>query len=440
MNSDLNRRNFFKTGAAATLAGMTAPAAPVGNNGTARIGYIGVGSQGTNLLRTSLVSDDVEVPAVCDINPENLQRAQQLVEKSGRDRPAGYGEGEEAFRKMLERDDLDGVIIATPWEWHAVMAVETMKAGKYACLEVPGATTVEECWDLVNTSEQTGMPCMMLENHSYQDNNLAVLNMIRAGLFGELVHGECGYQHDVRFTKLDTEGNLRWRGKHSVVRNGDLYPTHGLGPVAQWMDINCGNRFLYLTATATKSRGIKHYAASHFGPDHPNAKRDYALGDIVTTVIKTARGETITINHDTNSPRPYSNMMKVQGTQGVYNELRGAVHFEDPSPEQGRRRREAWEDFAPYQQKYRHTYWKEFEKMAEGFGHGGTDYMKLRGFIDAVKQRGPVPIDVYDTAAWSVVSPLSEASVAMGSMPQEFPDFTRGKWVNRRPFFAIDAS
>ena len=436
MRDNMNRRRFVKAGAGAALAVSGALPGFAQEGRKIRIGYIGVGGQGTNLLRSSLSMKDIEVPAVCDINPDHLKRAQQLVEKSGRDRPAGYGQGEEDFRRMLTRDDLDGAIIATPWEWHAAMAVETMKAGKYACTEVPGATTVQECWDLVDASEDTGMPLMMLENHSYQDNNLAVLNMIRAGLFGELIHGECGYQHDVRFTKLDDQGNLKWRGRHSVVRNGDLYTTHGLGPVAQWMDINCGNRFLYLTSTATKSRGIKHHAFRLFGPGHSSARRNYALGDIVTTVIKTARGETITINHDTNSPRPYSNMMKIQGTKGVYNELRHAVYFEPEDPHG--KHREEWQDFAPYQEKYRHSYWKEFEKLAAGSGHGGTDYIKLRGFFDAVKDRKPAPVDVYDTVAWSVVSPLSEASVAKGSAPEEFPDFTRGKWLNRKPFFALD--
>lgn len=433
MRNQIGRREFLKASTAGAVA--VATASPLRGQGgrKVRLGFIGVGGQGTNLLRTSLDMKDVEVPAVCDIDGERVARAQDLVEKTGRRRPEGYTRGEEDFRRLVMRDDLDGVLIVTPWEWHVSMGVATMKAGKYACLEVPGATTIEECWDLVNTSEQTGMPCMMLENHCFQDNNLAVLNMVRAGLFGELTHGECGYQHDVRYHKVDKDGNLGWRGRHSVVRNGDLYPTHGLGPVAQWMDINCGNRFLYLTSTATKSLGMKIYMTQLNGPDHAHSKLTYALGDVVVTVIKTARGETITINHDTNSPRPYSNMMKIQGTKGLYNELRGAVYFEGLAESH----QQKWIDFAPYQEKYRHKYWEEFEKIAAGFGHGGTDYIKLRGFIDAVKEKLPTPIDVYDTVAWSVISPLSEMSVAKGSAPVEFPDFTRGKWVNRKPFFGL---
>ena len=436
MSNQIGRRDFIKAGTAGAVAIASAVPLRGQDDRKVRLGFIGVGGQGTNLLRTSLNMKDVEVPAVCDIDREHLARAERLVTESGRKSPATYGGGDEDFHRLVAQDDLDGVLIVTPWEWHVPMGLAAMKAGKYACLEVPGATTIQGCWDLVNTSEQTGMPCMMLENHSYQDNNLAVLNMIRAGLFGELTHGECGYQHDVRYHKMDKDGNLGWRGRHSVVRNGDLYPTHGLGPVAQWMDINCGNRFLYLTSTATKSLGMKQYMVERKGPDHPQARLTYALGDIVTTVIKTARGETITINHDTNSPRPYSNMMKIQGTKGLYNELRGAVYIEGLT-EVGKER---WIDFAPYQEKYRHTYWKEFQKMAEGFGHGGTDYIKLRGFIDAVKEKRPTPIDVYDTVAWSVVSPLSEMSVAKGSAPVEFPDFTRGRWVNRKPFFAMDVT
>ncbi|HUU26730.1 MAG TPA: Gfo/Idh/MocA family oxidoreductase [archaeon] len=433
MKKGITRRNFLKASVAAGVATSFGTAALFGKDDRkVRVGFVGVGSQGTNLLSTSLAMGDIDIPAVCDIDTEHLERAQRLVERSGQPTPEGYSNGPEDYKRMSTRDDLDAIITATPWELHVPVLVDAMNNGKYACTEVPTAYTIESCWDLVNTSERTGMPCMMLENHCYQKNNTAVLRMIRAGLFGELLHGECGYQHDVRYVKFGPDGELLWRGKHSVTRNGDLYPTHGLGPVAHWMDINRGDYFDYLTSTATKSRGLNHYIAKKFGPDHPNAKRQYALGDIVTTVIRTFNGLTITINHDTQSARPYSNMMKIQGTKGLYNELNRSVYFEDLSPKE-----HTWEPFDKYEEQYEHQMWKDWEKMAADFGHGGTDYLKLRSFYDAVKAKKPTPIDVYDSVAWSVVTPLSEQSVAGGSVPVKFPDFTRGKWKTNKPTFGL---
>ena len=439
MENRINRRKFLQVSAAAGLASsmIKSGKAHAAKDGKARVGFTGVGNQGTNLLETSLAMQDIEVPAICDINKDNLSHALDLVEKSGRKRPEGYSADPEDYRRMSEREDLDAVLTATPWELHVPVMVDAMNKGKYACTEVPAAYTVEGCWDLVETSERTGMPMMMLENHCYQLNNTAVLQMVRAGLFGELLHGECGYQHDVRYLggkegKIGANGELLWRGKHAITRNGDLYPTHGLGPVAHWMDINCGDQFHYLTSAATISRGMNTEIAKRFGKNHPNATREYALGDVVTTVIRTRLGRTITINHDTQSPRPYSNMTKIQGTKGLYVELNRSVYFEDLSPEMHR-----WEPFDAYEKKYEHPMWTAWQKISATFGHGGTDYLKLRSFFDAVKDRNPVPIDVYDAVAWSVISPLSEKSIANGSAPVEFPDFTNGKWKTRKPFFGV---
>ncbi|MEA2063279.1 MAG: Gfo/Idh/MocA family oxidoreductase [Gemmatimonadota bacterium] len=434
MQKEISRRSFLKASVAASLASSVGSATPLigRDNRKVRVGFVGVGSQGTNLLRTSLAMDDIEVPAICDIDPEHLGRAQRMVERRGLTKPEGYSRGPGDFKRMSAREDLDAIITATPWEWHVPVMVDAMRNGKYGCTEVPAAYTVEGCWDLVNTSEETGVPCMMLENHCYQKNNLAVLNMVRAGLFGDLLHGECGYQHDVRFVKFGPDGELLWRGKHSVTRNGDLYTTHGLGPVAHFMDICRGDYFEYLTSTASRSLGLNHFVSKKFGPDHPNAKRKYALGDIVTTVIRTFKGLTITINHDTQSPRPYSNMTKIQGAKGLYNELAKSVYIEDLSPEEHR-----WEPFGKYQEQYNHQMWKDWEKISKDFGHGGTDYLKLRSFYDAVRDRKPTPIDIYDSVAWCVVTPLSEQSVAGGSVPVKFPDFTRGKWRTSKPVFGV---
>ena len=389
-----------------------------------------------------LSMDDVEVPALCEINNEKLQFARDMVGKSGRKSPEGYL-GKEDYHKLVNRDDLDGVIIATPWLLHTPMTVAAMRAGKYCAPEVWGASSIRECWDLIEAYEETGMPCMMLENHCYDRSNMAVLKMIREGLFGELIHGECGYCHDLRGIKFNpgvefgpgAKGEAEWRTYHSIKRNGDLYPTHGLGPIANCFDIERGNRMATLTSTATKSRSLNQYIVNQVGRDHPNAKIKFKLGDIVTTVIKCQNGETIIINHDTNLPRPYSNDYVIQGTKGIWMEHRrlvNAIYIEGRSPEEHK-----WEKFDKYFDEFEHPLWQKFRKKGVRGGHGGAGYLKTRAFVECVKRQIPTPIDVYDTAAWIAVTPLSEESIAKGSAPVEFPDFTRGRWMKNKPIFGL---
>jgi len=443
MSKEITRRTFIKSSAAAGLAlSFAAPSILTGKDDRkVNIGFIGVGSQGTSNLGVCLARGDVEVTAICDIDKEAADRSAKIVTDAGQPEPRLYTRGDEDFRRMLDqRDEVDGVIISTPWLWHTPMSVATMKAGKYCAPEVWGATTVDECWELVKTSEETGMPCMMLENHCYDRDSMTVLNMVRKGLFGELIHCQCGYQHDIRDVKFRPGaefgdkglGEAKWRTKHSIDRNGDLYPTHGLGPIANCVDDNRGNRMVYLTSTATKSRGLHNYILEKGGPEHPNAKIEWALGDIVTTVIKTARGETIVINHDTNLPRPYSNMYRVQGTKGLWMEDGYLIYIEGMSPEEHQ-----WEPFEPYMEKYEHPLWQKHLKAVADGGHGGADPLKNGAFVECVKRRIPTPIDVYDTAAWIVVSPLSEQSIAQGGAPVEFPDFTQGKWKTNKPIFGL---
>ncbi len=375
--------------------------------------------------------EGVDIPAVCDVDQAKVERAQAQVEKSGRAKPEGYWRGEEDFRRLLERSDLDAVVIATPWDWHTPMAVAAMKAGKYAAVEVPCAITLDQCWDLVNTHEQTGVPCMMLENWSFRRDNLAVLNMIRQGLFGEIVHCHCAHSHDcIDHWFFDAQGNPRWSAKYLSKRNADQYPTHSLGPVLSWMDINCGDAFGYLTSTASRSLGINTYFAAKFGPDHPNAKRRFTQGDIVTSVVKTVKGNTIVINYDMQLPRPYDNRWMIQGTNGLYSETRNSVYVHRKSPKY-----HEWESFDPYQQKYEHRWWKEMQQEAAAASHGGTDYLELQEFLRAVRTKTQTPIDVYDSVTMSVITPLSEESIAKGSAPIPCPDFTRGKWKTRKPAF-----
>lgn len=418
----IDRRKFL----AAPAALAAAQRQPV------RIGVIGTGGRGTGLLRLLARMEQVAVPALNDIRKENLERAAGFITASGRPAPELYT-GEEDYRRLVARDDIDAVIIATPWEWHAKMAVAAMRAGKYAGVEVPAAITLDECWELVRVHEETGVPCMMLENWSFLRPNLAVLKMIRAGLFGEIVHCHCAHSHNCLYWYFDPEGNPRWSGLHLARRNADQYPTHSLGPVLSWMDINCGDVFAGLTSTATRSLGINHYFRKKFGPDHPSAKRQWKQADIVTTVVRTARGNTIVINNDMQLPRPYDNRWMIQGTEGLYDEARSAVYLSGRSPKY-----EQWEPLAPYQEQYDHLWWRRMRKDVPDIGHGGTDYLELKLFVDAVASRSPTPIDVYDSVTMSVIIPLSEQSIAAGSAPVACPDFTRGRWKTRKPVFALE--
>jgi predicted dehydrogenase len=437
MSTQINRRDFIQT--TTTLATGVGFSALAGHGAQTRevlpvrVGIVGVGNRGTSLLRLVLSLEHVAVPAICDVSNSNLERAQSIVEKASGKRPEGYAKGEEDYQRLIQRDDLDAVVIATPWNWHTKMAVAAMKTGKYAGVEVPAAITLEECWQLVDTSEQTGVPCMMLENWSFRRDNLAVLNMIRAGLMGEIIHCHCAHSHNcVDHWFFDPQGNMRWGGEFLITRNADQYPTHGLGPVLSWMDVNCGDAFAYLTSTATRERGITGQLRKKLPPDHENLRRRYAQGDIVTTVVKTQRENTIVINYDMQSLRPYDNRWMIQGTEGIYSESRNAVYLNGKSPKY-----EEWESFDPYQEKYEHAWWKALRQGSSEASHGGTDYLELALFIKAVRSRTQTPIDVYDSVTMSSIVALSEKSISQGSAPTSCPDFTRGKWKTRKPHFAV---
>jgi len=439
MNRKIARRKFLKASTAAA-AGLTLTSTGLSRDvseseKSVRVGVVGVGHRGAALLRVLLSMKGVEVPAICDIDLQHLQRAMSMVDKTNQKAPEGYSNGEEqAFKSLMDRDDLDAVVIATPWKWHTPMAVYGMRAGKYVGVEVPAAITMEQCWELVDAYEETGVPCMMLENWSFRRDNLAVLNMIREGLFGEIVHCHCAHSHDcIDHWFFDEEGNDRWPAKYLLERNADQYPTHSLGPVISWMDINCGDNFAQVTSTASKSLGINAYFARTFGPEHPGARRQYAQGDIVTTVVKTQRGKTIVINYDMQLPRPYDNRWMIQGTLGIYNEQRDSIYLSGRS-----RKFHQWEPFAPYQAEFEHSWWKTMGNKGRKYGHGGTDYLELDQFLNAVRYKAPTPISVYDSVIMSVIVPLSEQSIAAGGVPVECPDFTRGEWKTRKPTFAVE--
>jgi predicted dehydrogenase len=393
-----------------------------------RMGFIGVGGQGSGHVGNFLKIENVEIRAVCDIVESKVARIQKWVQEAGGKKPEGYSLGEFDFKRMCQRDDLDLVFIATPWRWHVPMCLEAMNTGKHAAVEVPAAVTIDECWQLVVTSEKTRKHCVMMENCCYDRIELMILNMVRHGVLGELICAECGYLHDLRGVKFDNQGEGLWRRAHSIKRNGDLYPTHGLGPIAQCMNINRGNQFDYLVSMATKSRGLKIYSEKIFGADSPHAKQKYALGDVVTSMIRTVNGETIIVKHDTNSPRPYSRDILVQGTKGIIRKYpKTRVHIEGISEPHN------WDDVDSYLQQYDHPLWKSMEEISKGAGHGGMDFIEDYRLIECLRKGLPMDMDVYDAAAWSVVSELSERSIAAGSRPMKFPDFTRGKWKQAKP-------
>lgn len=450
MDDKMNRRDFLKVGSATTVGvGAMTTAFAFGAEEAAkplRVGMIGVGDRGTSHLK-SLLTMGVQIPAVCDITQAHLERAQSLVEKAGQKRPEGYGRDTEDYQRMMTRDDLDAVLIATYWQYHAPIAVCAMQSGKYAAVEAPVALTIDECWDVVNTHEATGVPCMMLENWSFRRDNLAVLNMIRAGLLGEVVHCHCAHSHNcIDHWFFDADGNMRWGGEFLVKHNASQYTTHALGPVFGWMNIGCGDYYDKVVSMSNRSLGINHYFAGKFGAAHPNAKRKYAQGDIVSTMVKTKLGNTIVINYDMQLPRPYDNRWEVQGLEGIYNEQRKAIYLSSHSPKY-----EEWEPFESYQEKYDHSWWKAAQQQANSLhgrndagaqlmvGHGGTDYQELSQFLKAVRNKTPTPIDVYDSVVLSVINPLSEKSITESAVV-ECPDFTRGRWKTKKPVFAMESA
>lgn len=411
-----------------------------------RLGFIGVGLRGQNHLDLALRRNDVEVVAICDVQQRMIDMSKDMIKKAGRPMPQVIMDGDYGYKKLLENKNIDAVIIATPWEWHTVMCIDAMKAKKYVGCEVITGMTVEECWQLVHTSEETGMPLMMLENVCYRRDVMAILNMVRQNLFGELVHMQGGYQHDLRAVKFNDGkqaygggvefgekgfSEARWRTQHSVTRDGDLYPTHGIGPVAMMADINRGNRFTELVSYSTQARGLHEYIIKNGGENHPNAKVNFKLGDVVTTMIKCARGETILLQHDTNLPRPYSLGFRVQGTSGIWMDVNSAIYIEGKS-----KKAHEWDDAKEWLEKYDHPLWKKYGNDAAGAGHGGMDWFVLNAFIEAVKRKTNTPQDVYDAVTWSAITPLSESSIRLGGETMEFPDFTMGKWMFRKNDFA----
>ncbi len=429
MTTRINRRTF--AGVAAAAAAAEAGAA----ERTVRVGMIGAGLRGLSLLRPLLDLPAVDVVAICDMDDNAAARARKACEDAGKPRPAIYAGGPEDYRRLLDVEDLDGVIVATPWEWHAPMGVAALEAGKAVAIEVPAAVTIDQCWQLVEAAERAGVSATMLENWVYRREPLAVLNIARAGLLGEIVYCESGYGHDVRGTMFDArfadKGDLRWRGEHVVTRNGNLYPTHQFAPVAMLMDINHGTRIESLVAMGGVSRGMNQYAVDRWGSAHPSARRGYVNSDRTTVLVQLEDGRTALNFHDIQSWHPRDDGHKYQGTKGMVRwpfPGEGSIWVQQRHWDGKAVDARQWHSLNPFLDEFDHPIWKTFGVRALQFGHNGADWMELRGWTESLRHGSPPPVSIVDAVTWSAIGPLSELSIASKSRSVEMPDFSKGKW------------
>jgi hypothetical protein len=452
----MDRRNFIKSTAAASTVALISPNSLFANKGKldkVRVGLVGSGMRGQVHLSELLKRSDVEVIAIAEPDQRMIDYSNKIFERNKK-KPVKYYMGDTGYKELYKRKDIDAVIIATPWELHEIQAIEAMKAGKIVGLEVCGAITLDECWNYVDTYEKTKVPIFMMENVCYRRDIMAVMNMARKGLFGDILHGQGGYQHDLR-NVLFNDGvkvvgggvefgekgfsEAHWRTNHYVKRNAELYPTHGLGPVATMMDVNRGNRITHLTSMASKQAGLTDYIVKNGGADHPNAKVQFKQGDIVQTMLKCENGETILLTHDTSLQRPYNLGFRLQGTDGIWQDIgsggfnQGFIYFEEEM-----KHSHNWANSENHLKLHDHPYWKKFQTQAEGAGHGGMDFFLINDFIECIKANKEFPFDVYDLATWYAITPLSEKSIEGNGASQEVPDFTRGKYKTRKPIFGFE--
>jgi hypothetical protein len=397
-----------------------------------RVAFIGAGGRGSSLMHDILGVEFADIVAVCDLRVERAEAAATRIATARSARPVVIGGHEDAWTALVTRDDIDVVYIATPWEWHVPMALGAMEHGKHAFVEVAAAVTVDDAWRLVDTSERTQRHCVMLENCCYGENELLVLNMARQGVFGELMHAECAYIHDLRSLLFDLNGEGGWRRHYHQTYNGNLYPTHGLGPVAQYLGIGRGDQFKFLVSVSSPERGLSTWRTKH----HPNAgahdAERYVCGDMNTSIIKTELGRTIMIQHDVISPRPYSRINALSGTGATFFDYPARLAVNDPKTyglaATGSHEWLSPEDLEKMRTRFMHPMVQRLAERAKGSGHGGMDFIMNWRHLDCIRQGITPDSVVYDAAAWSCIIEISARSVATGSMPVAIPDFTRGLW------------
>ena len=391
-----------------------------------KIGFIGLGGRGYSLMRWVVLEQGEQVTAVCDAYEDRTKAGADAVEETGQERPAEYLD----YHDVIKDENVNTIIIATAWESHVEIALAAMYAGKATAMEVGGAYELKQCFDLVEAWEKTGTPFMFLENCCFGRRELMVLNMVQKGLFGEVIHCAGGYQHDLRSEIAFGKENRHYRLRNYLSRNCENYPTHDLGPIAKVLDINHGNRMLTLSSTASRAAGLQEYVRTHKGDDESLKGKTFAQGDVVTTVIKCARGETIVLTLDTTLPRYYCRNFTVRGTKGMYEEVTDSVFLD--------RKEDIEHDFdwrmhkvgcaKEYEAEYEHPIWKKYLNEGIKGGHDGMDWLEFEFFFRNLREDGPMPVDVYDAASWMAVTALSEISIAQGGAVVNIPDFTGGKW------------
>jgi hypothetical protein len=442
-NNDLNRRDFLKIGGSAAVAGALATGLDLSAAGreareatgydkwpfttppmeTVRIGYVGIGGQGSGHVRNLLGIPGCVITAVCDIKSDRTDWAVKQITAKGHPAPKVYTNGPRDFERLCQQNDVDLVYNATPWEWHVPIMLAAMKNGKHTATEVPAAMTVDDCWAMVEAAEKYQKHCLLMENCNYDRNEMMVLNMVRQGLFGEIVHAEGAYLHDLRAIKFADEGEGLWRRAWATKLNGNLYPTHGLGPIANCIDNNRGDRFDYMVSMSGPSRGLQDWRKEHVAADSPKQNERYVLGDMNLSLIKTANGKTVVVQHCTNLPQPYNRIHLVQGTKGLFQGYPNRVYIEGKSA-----RAHQWDQAAEWMKTYEHPLWTEIGPQATSAGHGGMDYLEDYRLVKCLREGKPTDMNVYDAASISAVVGLSVQSVAKRGQPMTFPDFTRGKW------------
>lgn len=393
-----------------------------------RIGMIGLGHRGSGLMKDVICANPkAEVTAVCDTYEDRVRDAQAVVKEKRNNTPLGTDD----FRKVIECDDVDLVVVTSAWEAHIPIALASMEAGKPVAVEVGGAYSIKQCWDLVKCYERTKTPFTMLENCCYGKRELMIKNMVEKGFFGEVVHCDGGYLHDLRDEISFGKEKRHYRLRNYIYKNCENYPTHELGPIAKLLNINNGNRMISLTSTASKAAGLHQYIMTNKSDDEKLMNMRFNQGDIVTTVIKCANGETIRLTLDTTLPRPYSRGFTIHGTKALYEEATDSIFLDSTDCEKHFDWKKEWGNAEKYEAEFQHPIWKKYIDDGVQGSHDGMDYLLFDYIFDALIEGKPFYIDVYDAAAWMSISALSEKSIALGSAPVEIPDFTNGLWITR---------
>ncbi len=389
-----------------------------------RMGIIGLGERGTSHVRDLVGVPGVEIVAICDIDPKAVERSLKRIQAAGMKDVTVYGKDPDDWKNLCKRGDLDLVYVVTPWELHVPMAVAAMVGGAHVGVEVPASIDLKGCWQLVETSEKTRRHCMMMENCNYGRTEMMVLNMVQKGLFGTITHAEAAYIHCLRNPWYRSKTNVGpWRRPMHTRFDGNLYPTHGLGPVCWYMGIHKGDRLKSLVSFSSNEASLSEYMPTVLDPTDPRRSEKYVCGDMNTSILKTEKGCTIMLQHDVVTPRPYTRHNLIQGSKGIFADYPGRIHID------GLTKGHEWdEDLKPWDEKYGHPLWRELAERAKQSGHGGMDYVMSYRLIQCMKEGLAPDFNVYDAAAWSAPFPLSVASVKNGGAPQAFPDFTQGHW------------